>query len=70
MELGYMLDSSTLEPSTQLANICEIPTKLSLSVYKDYCKGDLSTHLANLPATLQRQSELHYAESFKAWAAE
>ena len=69
MKLGYMLNSSTLKPSTPCnlqTDVCEIPIKLPLSVYRDYRKGDLSTHLANLPATLQQQLELRRTERFKA----
>ena len=58
--------SSTLGPSMRPTDICKTPTKLLLLVYRDCCEGDLSTHLANLPTTLQQQSRLYCAESFKA----
>ena len=54
IKLGYMLDFSTLNPlilcNLQI-NVCEIFIKLSLSVNRNFCKGDLSTHLTNLSVT-------------------
>ena len=45
--------------------ICEIPTKLLLSVTKDCCKSNLSIYFTNLSATSQQQSRLYYVESLR-----